>query len=204
MKTSRGHCSRHSYKYRPGHRYHIYTRSISQGRKAGIISVLGIGTGCLFHIAFAAFGLSVVLPRSVLAFNIIRTAGGLYLLILGILIILSRKKQTHDGRFNNSKRNPWQIYRQGIFNNLLNPKVALFSFFFFLNLLLLLLQTPPLVSYAGLHYYGHRYALLFLYGVFRFFFSKTLQNNSRITKSSDKACGGIFVALGLNLLIRKE
>ena len=63
---------------------YILTRSITQGRRAGIYSVLGITTGGLIHTALAAFGLSIVLAKSAFAFNMIKYIGVAYLVYLGI------------------------------------------------------------------------------------------------------------------------
>lgn len=54
---------------------YILSRTIAQGRKAGIMSVLGIGTGSLVHTFFAAIGLSVIIAQSPVLFNIIKYAG---------------------------------------------------------------------------------------------------------------------------------
>src|SRR5689334_25235468 len=72
----------------------IYTaaRSLSQGTKAGIFSTLGIFTGCLFHITAAVFGLSKIIEESVLLFSIIKYAGAVYLIYLGIRALLKKRK----------------------------------------------------------------------------------------------------------------
>src|SRR5882672_5988972 len=64
----------------------IYTaaRSLSQGTRAGIFSALGIFVGCLFHVTAAVFGLSQIIEESVLLFSIIKYAGAVYLIYLGI------------------------------------------------------------------------------------------------------------------------
>src|SRR5260221_7951140 len=69
---------------------YIVTRSVEQGRIAGLVSVLGICAGTLFHVAAAALGISAVLVSSALAFNALRYAGAAYLVVLGIRTFLSR------------------------------------------------------------------------------------------------------------------
>ena len=68
---------------------YIIGRSISQGRSAGFLSVLGISTGCLIHTLAAAFGLSAVLAASSHAFMTIRFIGAAYLIYLGIRMLFS-------------------------------------------------------------------------------------------------------------------
>jgi threonine/homoserine/homoserine lactone efflux protein len=62
----------------------ILNKSIAQGKKFGLYSTLGITTGVLVHTTFAAFGLSLILAQSAMAFNIIKYLGAIYLIYLGI------------------------------------------------------------------------------------------------------------------------
>lgn len=61
----------------------ILSKSIGQGKKAGIMSALGIGTGSVIHTVLAALGLSIIIAKSILLFNIIKYAGAAYLLYMG-------------------------------------------------------------------------------------------------------------------------
>ena len=69
---------------------YILTRSIAQGRKAGIFSVFGISTGGLTHTLLASLGLSVVLGESIVLFNMIKFIGAGYLIYLGVKALLSK------------------------------------------------------------------------------------------------------------------
>ena len=71
---------------------YIITRSIDQGRVAGVVSVLGIGVGGLFHVAAASLGLSALLFSSALAFNIVKYVGAAYLIYLGVRKLLTGEK----------------------------------------------------------------------------------------------------------------
>ncbi|MEJ7165173.1 LysE family translocator, partial [Staphylococcus capitis] len=62
----------------------ILSRSISQGRSAGVFSVLGVSSGSLIHTVLAAVGLSALLKTSVLLFTVVKTIGAIYLIYLGI------------------------------------------------------------------------------------------------------------------------
>ena len=68
------------------------TRSMGQGKAAGVVSALGIGGGGLMHTTLAALGLSAVLMYSATAFQIIKLAGAAYLIYLGIRMILAGRK----------------------------------------------------------------------------------------------------------------
>ena len=63
---------------------YIIGRSLAQGRQAGVLSVMGIMTGVLVHTLLAAFGLSAVLASSAIAFSVVKYAGAVYLIWIGI------------------------------------------------------------------------------------------------------------------------
>ena len=69
---------------------YILTRSMTQGRRAGFYSVFGIITGALIHTTLAALGLSIILAKSIIAFNIIKTIGIAYLVYLGIKMLIEK------------------------------------------------------------------------------------------------------------------
>jgi threonine/homoserine/homoserine lactone efflux protein len=107
---------------------YIIARSVQQGRKAGILSSLGVQVGTLFHIAAAALGLSALLVSSALAFNAVKYAGAVYLIYLGVKTLLTDGpiEETRDVR----QASLFRVFYQGAFVNLLNPKTALFFFAF--------------------------------------------------------------------------
>ncbi|HEY0899153.1 MAG TPA: LysE family translocator, partial [Sphingobacteriaceae bacterium] len=69
----------------------ILARSIGQGKRAGVVSALGIGTGNMIHTVLAAFGLSIIIDQSVVLFNTIRFAGAAYLLYVGFRMLKDEK-----------------------------------------------------------------------------------------------------------------
>ena len=68
---------------------YVLARSLGQGRRAGIISAIGICSGFLVHIAAAAIGLSAILMTSAPAFTLVKYAGACYLIYLGIRMFLT-------------------------------------------------------------------------------------------------------------------
>ncbi len=106
---------------------YIVTRSVDQGRKAGLVSVLGSEIGNLCHVAAAALGLSAILLSSTLAFDIVKYLGAAYLIYLGIRKLLSSDKIADQ----TARRDTLgRIFLQGIVVAVLNPKTALFFFAF--------------------------------------------------------------------------
>jgi threonine/homoserine/homoserine lactone efflux protein len=104
---------------------YIVTRSVTQGRRAGFVSVLGIHAGTLVHVAAAAFGLSAILVRSSAAFHVVKYAGAAYLIFLGIRRLLTALPPTNGGDVLEVVPNG-QLFVNGAVVNILNPKTALF------------------------------------------------------------------------------
>jgi len=102
---------------------YIVARSLEQGRRAGIISVLGIHAGTLVHIAAAALGLSAALLTSVSAFMAVKYAGAAYLVYLGLHKLLAREVRRPQA---SGPRSQQSVFLQGVLVNVLNPKTALF------------------------------------------------------------------------------
>jgi threonine/homoserine/homoserine lactone efflux protein len=103
---------------------YIVTRSVDQGRRAGLVSVAGIGVGTLVHVTAAALGLSALLVSSALAFALVKYAGAAYLVYLGIRAMVARDPQQHASV---ALPQPLtHVFLQGVVVNVLNPKTALF------------------------------------------------------------------------------
>ena len=102
---------------------YVIGRSVGQGRKAGIVSSLGVFVGCWVHILAAAFGIAALLRSSPIAFNVVRYAGAAYLIYLGIKM-LAQKTDLASQHLKAERLGT--IFRQGAITNMLNPKVAIF------------------------------------------------------------------------------
>ena len=107
---------------------YIIARSIQQGRRAGIVSSLGVQVGSLLHIAAAALGLSALLLSSALAFNAVKYAGAAYLIYLGVKTLQTKEKVGPTQAVQKTRLS--RVFYQGVVINLLNPKTALFFFAF--------------------------------------------------------------------------
>jgi threonine/homoserine/homoserine lactone efflux protein len=103
---------------------YIITRSASQGRRAGLVSVLGIHTGSIVHVVAAATGLSALLLASATTFEVVKLAGAAYLLGLGLTRLFAAG--VTEERAAALPASLHRVYRQGVVVNVLNPKTALF------------------------------------------------------------------------------
>ncbi|HEX5878795.1 MAG TPA: LysE family translocator [Actinomycetota bacterium] len=111
---------------------YIVTRSVDQGRAAGLASVGGIHVGTLVHVAAAALGLSALLVSSATAYNAVRWVGAAYLVWLGIQRLRARDEEllATAGGPGGDRHSLRRVFAQGIVVNVLNPKTALFFFAF--------------------------------------------------------------------------
>jgi threonine/homoserine/homoserine lactone efflux protein len=107
---------------------YIVTRSVDQGRVAGLVSVMGICAGTLFHVAAAALGLSALLVASAFAFSTVKYIGAAYLIVLGVQTLV--RQSTAPDAIALERRTLHRVFTQGVIVNLLNPHTALFFFAF--------------------------------------------------------------------------
>jgi len=107
---------------------YITARSATQGRVAGLVSVLAIETANFIQAVAAALGLSAILLSSALAFDVVKYLGAAYLIYLGIRKFMSSDNGAEKEEFKRESLS--SIYWQGFAVNILNPKTALFFFAF--------------------------------------------------------------------------
>lgn len=178
---------------------YIVTRSISQGRAAGIASVLGINLAALTYAAAAALGLTAILLTSALAFNLVKWAGAAYLIYLGIKAFLSKSElETVEVKKDSLRR----IFAQGYMVNLLNPKMAFFTFAFLPQFV-----DPSHGSVAlQILVLGGLFALMAIisdgtYALLASALGGWLQRNPLILKRQKYVAGSIYIGLGVTTAI---
>ncbi|QHA38249.1 LysE family transporter [Rossellomorea marisflavi] len=181
---------------------YIVGRSISQGRTAGIYSVLGIISGSLVHTLFVAFGLSLILVKSVLLFNVIKVIGVVYLVYLGIRMILDKSNLAFQ-QATGTTMNKRKIYIQGLLTSLTNPKVSLFFIAFMPQFIDPNVTSPVPFLILGLTFFitGLLWCLFVAY--FSSYVTKTLRGNQKVGQVLNKVTGVIFIGMGIKLLQTK-
>lgn len=103
--------------------FYILARTINQGKKAGIVSVIGVALGAFVHIIAAILGISAILSASAIAYSILKYAGAAYLLYLGLKTLFSWEKGKEIVVKEKSRK---KIFKEAVLVNILNPKAALF------------------------------------------------------------------------------
>lgn len=184
---------------------YILGRSISQGRKAGVLSALGIATGALVHSVFAGLGISLILAKSALAFGFVKYAGAGYLIFLGIKMLLSKPDNNFELHNEVKKVNYKKIYISGIFTNVLNPKVALFFLAFLPQFIdQNYVQSPLPFIILGLTFVFTGTTWCLILALFASKLSSKIGRNYKVKKWLDKTTGGIFIVLGIKLALTKK
>ncbi|KWF25843.1 LysE family translocator [Burkholderia pseudomultivorans] len=111
---------------------YIVGRSVAQGRGAGLMSAFGISAGCCVHALACAFGLTALLAASAAAFTVIKLVGAAYLIYLGVRMVFAKPPAPGAGAAQVAVAKPLrQLFMQGFWTNVLNPKVVLFFVSFF-------------------------------------------------------------------------
>lgn len=101
---------------------------VAHGRRGGVLAALGVGAGCMVHIALAALGLSALLAASATAFTLVKWVGAAYLVWIGLSMLRARRPRSNvpaQGTVGQARRAS-RVFWQGAVTNALNPKVALF------------------------------------------------------------------------------
>jgi threonine/homoserine/homoserine lactone efflux protein len=175
---------------------YVVGRSIDQGRRAGLVSVLGIGTGTLVLITLATAGLSSLVLASRPAFETVRWVGAAYLVYLGVRRLLAREDVAAGGE--TDAQTLRRLYTQGVVVNVLNPKTIVFIFAF----------LPQFVDVTRGHVWlqvlvlGTSFAALgtttdALYALAAGTAADRLRGTPRIARFQRFAGGSILIALGV-------
>ncbi|MGB3492510.1 MAG: LysE family translocator [Elainellaceae cyanobacterium] len=182
---------------------YVVSRSVGQGRNAGLASALGVFVGNLGHTLAAAIGLSAVLMTSALAFMVVKYAGAAYLIYLGVRAILSGDRPTSAQEL--QEVNLWKAFAQGAVTNLLNPKAALFFLAFVPQFVdpsrgSVALQSIVLGSIIAVSSSAYLMGLAAVVDSMR----SRLNIRPRWKKLQAKLTGSLFIALGLRLAIAEQ
>ncbi len=181
----------------------VIARSTSQGVKAGIISSLGIGVGCMVHIFAAVIGLSALIAQSAVAFSVIKYIGAGYLVYLGVLAVIS-KRNTLNISTQKEKITYSKMFWQGAITNVLNPKVALFFLAFLPQFIDISAKHAwPQILFLGVWFDAGgtlvNILVAILFGRAGVWFSKS----AWFQKWQNKITGVILIGLGVKVAVSK-
>jgi threonine/homoserine/homoserine lactone efflux protein len=174
---------------------YITLRGAQQGRRAGVLSALGVGVGNLCQVLAAAAGLSAILLTSALAFAAVKFVGAAYLIWLGLRTLLARDEPAAETP---EIAPSGRIFAQGFFVSLFNPKTALFFLAFFPQFVdpsrgSVVLQTLLLGSVFVTMGIGTDS----LYGIAAARAAKALRSSPRLARRQRLVTGSLYLALGV-------
>ena len=182
---------------------YVLSRGIADGRVGGLMGALGVTCGILIHTMAASLGLAVLLQTSTLGFLILKLAGGVYLIYLGIQVV--RDKKSFDLEVGGNGLNLRKCFVQGFLSNLLNPKVALFFVAF----------LPQFVDLSSPHHSVHMIGLGLIYavmtiaflsglGIFAGLIGAWLKSRRSVADKVRWVPGLVLMVLGVRLLVSQR
>jgi threonine/homoserine/homoserine lactone efflux protein len=181
----------------------VLSLGMARGRQQGVAFGLGCALGCLNHTLLAALGISALIAASPVAFTALKIAGGLYLLWLGAQSIRNAR-ESQPSRDAVPDASAARLLVKGLVANAINPKVILFFLAF----------LPQFVDAARGHagWQIAQLGLLFtletvvIFGALGWFaggVGERLARHPGVGAWLDRVAGGVFVALGLRLLVAR-
>ncbi|MGW5106324.1 LysE family translocator [Nocardia sp. NPDC004123] len=178
----------------------VLRAAVSRGRRYAFASAVGIGCGTLVWGAAAAVGVSVLLTASELAYTVLRTAGAIYLVWMGIAMVRDglRHPSTPEAAVDDSSRSTFGAWVRGLGTNLLNPKVGVF----YAAMLPQFLPdgVPHLLMGCALAVVHNVEGMLwFTVIISAAGAAKTWLNRETVRRAMDTVTGAILVGFGLKL-----
>ncbi len=179
--------------------------SIVYSRRAGIFTAIGFGLGVLVHVTYTIFGISAIIAKSILLFNIIKWAGAVYLVYIGIQALRSKGMGQAAVENATSEAPPsaslpdFKALWSGFLTNALNPKATLFFLAIFSQII------SPSTPFIWQAIYGLTCAVMAILwfslvslvlsqGTVKAFFL-------RATKWIDRVCGALLITLGIKVAL---
>lgn len=179
----------------------VLSLGMARGRKAGVAFGLGCALGCLNHTLLAALGVSALIAASPVAFTALKILGGLYLVWLGVQAIRNARPASVAKALDEA---PMKLFAKGLIANAINPKVILFFLAFLPQF------VDPTRGHAGwqIVQLGTLFTLetVLIFGAIGWFagrLGERLARHPAVGTWLDRVAGGIFVALGLRLIVAR-
>jgi threonine/homoserine/homoserine lactone efflux protein len=181
----------------------IVAQGISRGRKAAVVTALGMCSGVSVHTTAAALGISALLYSSAAAFTILKYAGAAYLLFLAYKALKEQQvllpQGTADGQ------SPWVMFRRGFIMNVVNPKVALFFLAFLPQFVSPGEESAALqMLLLGLLFMAQAVVLFGAIGWLSGSVGNLILRRPRMARWFGRLSAGIFASLGIRLALAER
>jgi threonine/homoserine/homoserine lactone efflux protein len=177
----------------------VIMQSISQGRKAGIATALGLCSGVTVHTLAAALGISAIIAQSAAVFQALKVAGACYLLYLAWQAVREGKSALTAEAV--PQLSLPALYKRGILMNVLNPKVSLFFLAFLPQFVTPVSGSAPLqMIFLGLLFMLQAIVVFSLVAVFAGSLGRKLFHNAGIGRIIQYSKAALFTFIGIRLI----
>lgn len=178
---------------------YVLMQSVTNGRKYGMATVMGLISGCIIHTTLLAFGVSAIIKNNEIIFFIIKLCGASYLIYLAYKVYTSKDAINLSGE-EVVKRSTWQLFKQGFIMNVLNPKVTIFFLAFFPGFLFSKeLNTVAQFYVLGLLFMFVSFIIFSIIVILSSYISDYFRKNERIGVFFKWLQIIVFVAIGIFL-----
>jgi threonine/homoserine/homoserine lactone efflux protein len=178
---------------------YVLANSARFGPRGGILASLGISCGIVLHTTLAALGIAALLLAHPWAMHVLRSAGALYLIMLGISAFRAAAQHT---TVVTTLSSGWRILARGFVTNASNPKVALFFLAFFPQFIDVTRGAPTLqVLTLGAIFILSGTLVNVAYACAGGWVSATLRHDPRWQGRLVRFSGGVLMLLGIRLLV---
>ncbi|MFJ9825252.1 LysE family translocator [Streptomyces sp. NPDC101160] len=186
----------------PGPSTMLIIRQSLHSRRAGFFTVLGNETGVFVWGVVAALGLTALLAASRLAYDVMRIAGAVMLIVMGVKTLLDarRKVVSESGEGTVPVRSAWLSYRSGLLLNLANPKAAVFAMSFLPQFVPA--GAPHLLTMVGLATVWAVFEVGY-YGLYVWFVGrmKRIISRAEVRRRLEQISGGVLLVLGVRMAV---
>lgn len=178
----------------------VLTQSISKGKIAGVATASGLCTGVLVHTTAAALGISALVYKSALAFEIVKYAGAAYLLYLAWHALKESGELVSSALVREA--DVFALYKRGIFMNVLNPKVGLFFLAFLPQFVDIDSGNVPMqMIFLGIVFMMQAWLIFSAISVFAGTVGDKIIQKPEIGKYINWGKAGIFTIIGVKLAL---
>lgn len=180
---------------------YVLMQSLTNGKAYGLATVCGLISGCLLHTTLVAFGVSAIIKANETLFFIIKLLGALYLLYLAYKVFKSDSRVTLSNT-NVPKKGLWQLFKQGVIMNVLNPKVSIFFLAFFPGFLYSDTQSTVTQFYVlGLLFMATSFVIFSGIAILAGFISDYLKQNANVGVILKWLQIVVFIGIAILILI---
>lgn len=184
---------------------YLISKTMSQGKRVGFASILGLGTGALIHTLFVSLGISAIISTSVVVFKIIKYTGAAYLFYLGIKAFLSGGLKFKESKKKEGDSSFFKSFSQAVIIDVTNPKVALF-FIAFLPQFYRDNGTSKIAQFMtlGLIIILIGFIVESLIVLLSDKLAHLLKEKPIVSRVLDKVFGTVLIGLGIRLVVQKN